>query len=193
MTRRYGASSRERTTVEFHINPPRVLRILLWVTAALVILSTAAEVMVYNVPDFPLRDGIANLFRVSGERSLPTLYSTIMLLAAALLSGLIADAHRRAVRPYVHHWAALSFLFVLLAIDEHASLHEQSNELLRSLLNIPAGPLWYAWVVPAGALVAVFAIAFLRFIRHLPMLTRRLWTAGISSVGSSGSWARAVP
>jgi hypothetical protein len=179
-----GASRRQG--IELSIDPSRVLRILLSVIAALVILSTAGQIMVYNAPDFPLRDGIANLFFVAREQNLPTLYSVVMFLAGTLLFGAIADSHRRTGGAYVRHWTALSFLFLLIAVDEQASLHEQTSDMVRGLLNIGGGLLWFSWVVPAGALVVVFAVAFLRFMRHLPRLTRRrLWTAGMLFFGGA--------
>jgi hypothetical protein len=181
-----ASEASRRQGIGFFIDPSRVLRILLSVIAALVILSTAGQVMVFNVPDFPLRDGIANLFFVSREQSLPTLYSVVTLLTSALLFGAIAHAHKRAGGAYVRHWAALSFLFMLLAVDEHASLHEQTSDMVRGLLDVAGGPLWFTWVVPAGALTAAFAIAFLPFLRHLPRLTRRrLLTASMLFVGGA--------
>ncbi|MGH9892862.1 MAG: hypothetical protein ACREA0_12905 [bacterium] len=208
MTSRHAGSPGERTAaagppdpngMEVVLDPRHILRIMVWVIAVLVILSTAGQVMAYNLPDFPLRDGIANLFFVAREQSLPTLFSLVMLLASALLTGAISRSHGRAGGPYVRHWAALSFLFVLLAIDEQASLHEQTSDLLRGPLDIAGGPLWFAWVVPAVALVAAFVIAFLRFIRHLPrLMRRRLLTAGLLFVGGAiglemvGGWWYAI-
>jgi hypothetical protein len=175
-----------RREIEFAIDPSRVLRILLLVTAVLVALSTAGQVMVYSLSDFPLRDWLANLFYVDGEQNLPSLYSSMMLIVSALLFGVIAHAHRRDGRPYVRHWAALSLVFVLLALDEFASMHEASIGPLRALLNIESGPFWFAWVIPAAAAVAVFGIAFMRFLGHLPRSTRRrLWTAGLLFVGGA--------
>ena len=166
--------------IEFAIDPRRVLRVLLLVTAVLVVLSTAGQATVYYLPDFPLRDSIANLLYVDKEQNLPTLYSSLMFLVAALLSGVIADILRRADRAYVRHWAVLSLLFVLMAVDEFASLHERSIGPLRELLSIEGGPFFFAWVVPGAALVAVIGIAFLRFLMHLPRPTRRrLLAAGI--------------
>ena len=42
------------------------------------------------------------------------------------------------------------------------------------------GPLFYSWVIPGAALVALLGIALLRFLRSLPRTTRRrLWAAGV--------------
>ena len=172
--------------IEFVINPRRVLRVLLTVTAILVVLSTAGQAMFYYLPDFPLRDPLANVFYVDREQSLPTLYSSLMLLVGAVLSGVIAYTLSRTERAYVRHWAVLSLLFALGAVDEFVSVHENAIALLRKLLDIQGGPLWNAWVLPGAAAVAVFAVAYLRFLRHLPRSTRRrMWTGGLLFVGGA--------
>jgi hypothetical protein len=159
---------------------------LLVVTAALVVFSTAGQAMVYYLPDFPVRDLIANVSYFDREQSLPTLYSTLMLLANGLLSGIIAYARRRAGLAYARHWAVLSLLFGLMALDEFASVHEHSTNPLRELLDIEGGPLWYAWVIIGAAVVAVVAVAFLRFLRHLPRPTRRrMWRGGVLFVSGA--------
>jgi hypothetical protein len=165
--------------VEFAIDPHRVLRLLLIVTAVLVVLSTAGKVAKYYLPDFPLRDNISNLLNVNGEQNLPTFYSSLMLLVAALLCGLIARSHSQSAT-YVRPWAALSVAFVLVSFDEFVSIHEQAGETLRDQLGITGGPLFYSWVIPGAALVALLGIALLRFLRSLPRTTlRRLWAAGV--------------
>ena len=170
----------EPRLVEFAIDPRRVLRLLLMVTAVLVVLSAAGRVAVYYLPDFPLRDVIANFLNVNGEQNLPTFYSSLMLLVAALLCGLIARSHSESDHTNVRHWTALSVAFVLVSLDEFASIHEQAGVRLREQLGITGGPLFYAWVIPGAALVALFGIALLRFLRSLPRTTRRrLLAAGV--------------
>jgi hypothetical protein len=181
-----GTHSSQPRDIEFAIDPRRVLRVLLIVTAVLVVLSTLGQATVYYLPDFPLHDGIANLLYVDMEQNPSTLYSTLMLLVAALLFGVIAQAHGRGDRAYVRHWAALSVAFVLLAFDEFLSIHERFIRPFRELLSIEGGPLFFAWVVPGGALVAVFGITFLRFVKHLPRpARRRLVAAGILFVSGA--------
>ena len=135
--------------LEVEIDPRRVLRALLIVTAIIVVLSTAGQAAVYYLPDFPLRDSIANLFYVRMEQNVPTLYSSMILLAAALVCLFIARAHGRTDHAYVRHWAALSIVFAFLSLDEFASFHEQATDPLREQLSITGGPLFFAWVIRA--------------------------------------------
>jgi hypothetical protein len=179
-------SASGRRDIRLTIVPSRVLRILLLVIAVLVALSTATRLIVLYLPDFPLRDSTANLLYVDFEQSLPTLYSTLMMLVGALLCAGIAFGRRRQGTSDVRHWAAISLIFGLLAIDEFASLHEQLTEPLRRLLDIESGPLLWAWVVPAIVAVTVFVVVFLPFLGRLPRSTRRgLWTAGVLFVSGA--------
>jgi hypothetical protein len=166
------------------LDPASVLRALLVVIAALVLLSVGAEAVVLYADDFPLRDTAARLFFVNAEQSIPTLYSTLMLLASALLLAAVArtGARRGPARP----WLVLSLLFCVLAIDEFASLHEDSSSRVQSLLGVEGGVFLFAWVIPGALVVAVVAIAFVPFLRSLPPSTRRgFLLAGILFVGGA--------
>ena len=180
------APSPRRLDIRFTIVPSRVLRILLLVIAVLVALSTATRMIVLYVPDFPLRDSTANLLYVDFEQSLPTLFSSLLMLVGALLCAVIAHGRRRQGTSEVRHWAALSLIFGLLAIDEFASLHEHLIKPFRRLLDIEGGPLLWAWVVPATLAVTVFVVVFLPFLGRLPRSTRRgLWAAGVLFVSGA--------
>jgi hypothetical protein len=158
------------------------------VIATLVVLSVLGQLASRLLPDFPFRDAISNLFYVDFEQSIPTLFSVVMWLLAALLFGVIAHACRQRSRPYRRHWAVLCAISIVLAIDEHASLHKQASIRIRTFLDIRSGPLFWAWVVPALIAVSVLGIAFLRFLRHLPRTSRlQLCTAaGMFVVGAAG-------
>jgi hypothetical protein len=109
-----------------------------------------------------------------------------MMLVGALLCAGIALGRRRDGASDVRHWAALSLIFGLLAIDEFASLHEQLTEPLRRLLDIEGGPLLWAWVVPAIVAVTIFVVVFLPFLGRLPRSTRRgLLTSGFLFVSGA--------
>ena len=74
-----------RREIRFTVVPSRVFRILLFVIAVLVALSTASQMLALYLQDFPLLDSIANLLYVDSEGNLPTLYSTGAILVVALL------------------------------------------------------------------------------------------------------------
>jgi hypothetical protein len=175
-----------RRDIGFAVDPSRVLRILLLVIAVLVVLSTVSRLIVLYAPDFPARDSVADFLYVDAERSLPTLFSTALLLVCALLCATIAHARRRFGNPDVRHWAILSAVFGVMALDEFGQLHEKSMAPLRRLLHIQGGPLWFAWVIPAMLALAVFGVFSIRFLRRLPSSARRGFVvAGLLFVGGA--------
>jgi hypothetical protein len=98
-----------------------------------------------------------------------------MLVACAALLAVIAR-HSAVVDGGATYWKWLAILFLFLAVDEDASLHELLIEPLRERLPM-AGPLYFAWVVPYGLAVLVVGLVYLRFVRSLPVRTRRLFVA----------------
>jgi hypothetical protein len=74
------------------------------------------------------------------------------------------------------YWKWLAIVFLFLAVDEDASLHELLIQPLRERLPM-AGPLYFAWVVPYGLAVLVVGLVYLKFVQSLPVRTRRLFVA----------------
>jgi hypothetical protein len=110
---------------------------------------------------------IAGLFSLDNERNIATWYSTLLLLLAAGLLALNARAAKSGGRPFIIHWAVLAAIFIYLALDEGAALHEKVSLPMQSLLGA-GGALRFAWVIPFGLLAAVVFLAYLPFLRHLP-------------------------
>ena len=172
--------------VEFTIDPSRVLHWLLIAIGVLAVLSTATQALVSYLPEFVGRDLAASLFYMDNEQNVPTLCSTLLLLASAILCAMIAQTHHRGRESYVPHWVGLALIFSALAFDEFASIHERATLRVRDLLGIEDGVFRWAWVIPAGLAVVIFVIVYLRFLGHLPRSTRRgFWGAGILFVGGA--------
>lgn len=107
---------------------------------------------------------------LDGEVNLPTFYSSFLLLASALLLGIIAWTKGRQT-PHYWSWVSLSAIFVYLAVDEATKLHELLIVPLRD--NLQLGGIWfYAWVIVAIPLLILLAILFLPFIIQLPRKTK---------------------
>jgi len=164
--------------------PRRCLLAMAGVIALLIAASIAAE----GWRDLLHRADHGRLvafFDADLEHNLPTWYSSCQLLLAALLLGEIAVLRRLRRAPFVTHWAVLAAIFAYLATDESLILHEQLTPLLRQHFHFH-GLLDRAWVVPAGALLVVFALAYLRFLAHLPARTRLLFViSGAIYVGGA--------
>lgn len=139
-----------------------------------------------------LYDGAAFLillspFNLNEERNIPTLYSTTLLLLAAVLLMRIAVLKQR--DRYHHHWMGLSILFFYLSVDEATSIHEEMEQA-RDFLSLGTGNFLYkdAWVVIGIVFVAMIGLLYSRFIWALPKPTRIqfLLAAAIYILGALG-------
>lgn len=161
-----------------------VTRAVAATVVVLQILNIPAVAFKYVWPWEGARHYIA-FFGVAGEGKLPTFYSGVTLLAAAVLLGVIA-AHARVHGGFRLHWAGLGGIFALMAMDEMVAIHELSSNVLRSFFGITGGPLYHAWVIPAMAFLVFMAIAYVRFLAALPARSRALFvTAGVIYVGGA--------
>jgi hypothetical protein len=149
--------------------------------------------------------GLTPLFDMNGENNVPTWYSGIVLLSVAGALGVVAAARHQAGAPFAMHWAALAFIFVYLSVDELTRIHEKWGPLLEQPLGrlrdpgVMGGALRNLWVIPAFLVAAVVGMAYIRFLRHLPSRTRKLFVAsgiafvfatiGMEMVGASYSAA----
>src|SRR5918998_899144 len=120
------------------------------------------------------------LFDVGAESNIPTWYSSFTLLLCSVLLAMITLAKKWRGDRYTLHWGVLSAIFLLLSIDEVASLHEATGQELQLLVHeltgfTPGGIVSFFWVVPGSVFVLVVLLAYLGFVAHLPRDTRRLF------------------
>ncbi|MGK3991364.1 hypothetical protein WME99_50410 [Sorangium sp. So ce136] len=114
------------------------------------------------------RSGVVPLLSLSYEQNVPTWYTSSLLLACSLLLAVIATGARRVgAGAFARHWWGLAAAFLTISLDEVVELHEAASSWLEL-----GGVLYFSWVIPAAVVVAVFALAYLRFLSHLPRDTR---------------------
>ena len=115
------------------------------------------------------------LANLDSETSFPTWLTSMLLLMSAVLCWLESRLDTTNMRK---RWRLLAVGFVVLSIDEVAALHEMTAGPLRRLLDV-GGPFFYAWVIPALAIVVVAAAYFYPILPPLPRSTRfRILLAG---------------
>ena len=128
----------------------------------------------------PVVEALVSFLSLSYEGNLPTWYASSLLLVCALLLGLIAR-ELPARDPLRLHWWALATLFAYMSLDETAELHEHLGGHVAT-----GGVLYFDWVIPAAAIVALMGAAFLPFLRRLPPASRRRFVvAGALYVGGA--------
>jgi len=153
------------------LNGMLIIRVCFWVTIALVMASLLVPLIEFENQAVEL--AFSKLL-LDSERNPGAFFSFLLLLMAGILLAMIAAHERQLGSRWWRHWAVLAALFVLLAYDEAAGLHEQLNEPLAASLSTGGLFLW-AWVIPGLIFVSVVGAAYLPFLRALPPVFRNLF------------------
>jgi hypothetical protein len=157
---------------QISLNPSSIIRVLGTVAFLLVLASIGGQLTAYLTGHSHIY-GLVPLFYLDAEKNLPTGFSTLLLLFAALLLGLIAALQRKQNGSPVLYWTLLSIGCLVMAADEAWSFHEMLIKPIRKLLGDDnLGVFYYAWVIPGIVLILVLAPFFLRFLLRLPVKTR---------------------
>lgn len=150
--------------MNINIRPRKIFMLLLYLIFTLLVLNIIGIISIlyfdYNLSSF------IPLFNFNNEKSIPTLYSTLALFFASTLLFIIAIVNKRTGNAYLS-WLGLAFIFLFLSIDENLELHERLTEPARTLLGT-SGVFYYAWIIPYGVALIVFAIFYLKFLINLP-------------------------
>lgn len=121
---------------------------------ALLVGASIAFLGVMGILRFAHKDAL-RLFNLDGEHNVPSLFSGLLWLVVALLAYLVGRAETgRALA-----WKVLAVLFVLLAFDEVAEVHEH--------LQYYAGVDWQLLYVPVALLAGIAWIAVARDLRRV--------------------------
>lgn len=166
--------SKNGTTMTITLQPRQIFRNNLY----LLLLLLAANLLGIFSKLYLDRDqvfGLIPLFDFNTEKNVPTLYSSIALLAASGLLAFVASKYRKINTSYIP-WLGLSLIFLFLSIDEMASIHESAGRAIKRQFAT-SGALFYAWVIPYGIALVVFAAAYGKFIFNLPTASRNLFLA----------------
>ena len=145
---------------------------LLWVLVILLVMAGFTSLMSRYYLGHDRLLGLVPLFDVDREASIPTLFSTLLMLIVAIILGLIAMVRKKEQRA-AGLWFLLAFIFLFLAVDEFSSIHERLNRPVRELLDT-SGVFLFAWVIPYALLVLVLSVVYGRFVLALPARVQRL-------------------
>ncbi|MEV4631495.1 hypothetical protein AB0J90_35020 [Micromonospora sp. NPDC049523] len=156
----------------------RTLRLLLVTVAVLHALSLTVNVLHRGLESAPFVhfDWVYAFLDVDQEHNLPTWFASSLLLFSALVLAEIGITAGRVGDRFARHWKVLALVFVFLALDEATQIHEAAN-VLRDAFDL-TGLLYLSWILVAMPLVVLFALAYLRFLGHLPKPVRLLVLVG---------------
>lgn len=171
-----------------HIQPKKVLYVLLSIALALVALHLATQYAVINWQLSKQMTDILQKFNLDEEVSIPTWYAqTLLLLVGAIVLPIATKAIRTADK-YRYHWVGIVVAAVYMSMDEGAALHELLIEPMQERFDISSGPLFFAWLIPVGIIAVLLAIVYIRFWWQLPkhVRTTLVVAAVLFLVGSIG-------
>jgi len=101
------------------------------------------------------------------ENNVPSLYSSFAILICSFLFFTIA-MHKSQRLDYERLcWFGLGVIFLFLSADEGFQIHENIGDIVENHISA-TGFLYFPWIVPYGFAVAVFIMAYLKFVMGLP-------------------------
>ncbi|WP_179007526.1 hypothetical protein [Winogradskyella forsetii] len=172
--------------MKFKIRKSKILRNLFIAIGLLSLGNLISVYLIFNtagVEDKVTRL-LVKLLNVNLEANLPTYFSSLVLLADAILLALIAYGNR-AIGGRFWHWIGLSLIFVFISLDEMIQIHEQLRAPMEALFNT-SGLLYFAWFIPYMAIVVILGIAYFKFMMSLPKKILKLFIlAGVVFVSGA--------
>lgn len=160
-------------TEEIIITPLQVLKFLCASIFGLSTISLIISFIKFVTP--PASSNTINIlmtfFYVDREFNVPTYFSSMILLIAAVLLGYIFLLKYQRKDDYSFYWAVLGLGFLAMSVDEFVDFHGKID-----LSSQGDGDLsqWfhYSWVIAGLVVVAVVGLFFLRFLFNLEAKTR---------------------
>jgi len=161
------------------LNSGRLSLYLVLSIGCMVVVGSIADIVLMGYPG-PTVQQTLHRFSIMRDASLPTWAASIILLACAALLAIAARLAIVARSPHARKWWLLALIFVLLSMDEVATMHELSGILIKRLfpsVSELGGIFHYKWVLLALPVLSVLTAYLLPWLLALPMRTRSLFIA----------------
>ena len=122
---------------------------------ALLVIHCVLTIVHYRLLELPWL--LRELFDVDEEESIPTWFSSSMLLITSLNLFLIAHVARLEKERDAPYWWGLGAGFLFMSVDEIAGFHETLNSVTE-----------FSWALPGLIVAAIIGGAYLGFLTRLP-------------------------
>lgn len=140
---------------------------------ALLGIHVVLTVMHYRFVELPWL--LRELFDVDEEESVPTWFSSSLLLLTAVVLFLIAHLSRQGKDRYARYWFGLGLGFTFMSVDEIAGFHETLNSITET-----------SWAVPGMIVALLVGVFYLKFLSSLPApVAVRFMMSGAIFVGGA--------
>jgi len=154
------------------LSSTQIIRFLSGIAIVLIMLNSIMLILYFYI-DNPDKFNFIQLVDLDQETNLPTLFSSAILLIAGLLFYLLANVSAINSTKKKKYWIGLSIVFVFLAFDESATLHERLGDWTEQYVNTN-GYLHYPWVISYSLLVLILGFFYLKF--FLTMERKNFWS-----------------
>ncbi len=91
--------------------------------------------------------GLVPLFDLDVEGNIPSLFSSVSILLCSGLLYIIGTAHMKDGNKESYYWMGLAAIFLFLALDEGATIHERLIGPMKGIMEDTGYP-YLTWVVP---------------------------------------------
>ena|SRR3989338_4686418 len=114
-------------------------------------------------------------FDLDKEGGLKSVFSGFQLIGSGVCAGgcALLCSKLRASRPFVILWGLLSVLFLYLALDDLAMIHERVGFVLNRITGLQGMFESFNWLIYFGPFIAVGIAVLLLSVRSLAFLDRR--------------------
>lgn len=107
-------------------------------------------------------------FNFNTKHNIPSFFNTVLLLIASVILYYIYLVQKKRF-VLQRRWFVLAILFLIMAIEENASVHIFLHSLLpRHSILLQTGLSVLLWAIPFGILVTILAVYFKRLVLSLP-------------------------
>lgn len=156
-------------TLRWRLSPRRFVRTLFLISLFLFLAGLAGQVIRFATGDGHLW-GFTPKFNLDAEMNVPTWFSSLLFaLCGFFLFRVSALESQAGLR---RKWRFLAWAFVVCSIDEIAACHEMLVDPVRDFFHTH-GLLYFAWVIPAIALVVLMAMFLAPLLLRLPRAVRK--------------------
>lgn len=160
-------------TINISFSTSAFIKSLAITCAVLLGIHIVLTVMHYRFVELPWL--LRELFDVDEEESIPTWFSSALLLLTAVVLFLIAQLDRRDENRNTLYWLGLGGGFTFMSIDEVAGFHETLNTVTET-----------SWAVPGMIIALLVGLLYLKFLSSLPAPTAvRFMMSGAIFVGGA--------
>ena len=174
-----------------HLNPRKIALALGLFSIFLALISLFGQSLKYWT-DYEYAYGLVPLFDIGRTKSIPTLYSVLLLAILGLLSTIISLIKYKKEDIFRRQWIFLAIIFFYMSLTKGTYVH---NYVIRPILRILRNGLQSLPINRLSLTVSIFILVFLvfyiRFLFSLPKKTQKLVLIS-AAVYLIGFWSQQI-